>query len=150
MELSAVAYDIEAIEKGTWIEAPNAWIKQQIVEFPDVKFKVCGTSSKIIGEYIDSIETPKLPVSSKLVGEDLEKATFFAKTREAFYEVGLLDWSGFTSNEKEVPYSKEQAYEFMMTDKYEAVALSVIIAANEVSRLRDAKAEAVKKSSKKP
>jgi len=129
--------NIEAIEQGRWIELG--------ADFPGVEIRAKGMSSTDAKALYDKLRR-EAPRTDKLANGQLSEAAQERILREVILDKCLLDWRGFASGGKALPYTKKAADGFLTEPKARRIGMAIINAIVAIDESRAAKAEDIAKN----
>lgn len=124
MKMSSIAIDPTKREEGAWVS--------DIPELPGVRLKVrgaeCAEARKLRTLLIEQIPRQKR-IRGRLDAEDQDQIT-----SAVLHRVLLLDWDGIEDEQDQpVPYSKEQALEYLTDARFTVFRSGALWAANVVA-----------------
>lgn len=140
MKMSSIAIDPTKREQGAWVS--------DIPELPGVRLKVrgseCAEARRLRSALIEQLPRQKR-IRARLDAEDQDQIT-----GAVLHRVLLLDWDGIEDDQDQpVPYSKEQALEYLTDPRFSVFRSGALWAANVVAEDQDAaKVDDVGNSSK--
>lgn len=136
-DVESAFVDVEVIEQGKWIALG--------ADFPDVEIRAKGMSSTGARALYDKLRR-EAPRTDKLTNGQLSEAAQERILREVILEKCLLDWRGFASGGKELPFNKKTAEGFMTEPKARRIGMAIVTAILAIDETRAAKAEEIAKN----
>lgn len=136
--------DVSSLKRNSSLSEVGDWV-DDIPGLDDVRLRVRGLTSPTVVSYRARRER-RAPPSDRDRDGTLKPGPAMEALADALVEVVLLDWDGFTSNGEPVPYSKEQASEWLHDPDFMAFADAVTWAAQVVGRDNKEKEEALGKN----
>lgn len=133
MKMSSIAIDPTKREQGAWVS--------DIPELPGVSLKVrgadCAEARKLRASLVEQIPRQRR-LRGRIEPEDQDKIT-----DAILHRVLLLDWSGIEDDQDQpIPYSKDQALEYLSDPRFTVFRSGALWAANIVAEDKDVGAEA--------
>lgn len=141
MEIASLKKDASAIAGGQWVN--------DIPEMGDLELRVRGFSSPQVIALRSRLER-SVPKSDKNRDGSLKPEAAIRIMKRVLHEAVLLEWRGLTDGGAPVPYSSEQAGEWISNDDYRTFADAVTWAANAVDNGNAESTEELAKNSQKP
>ena len=139
MDISQLVHSDEAlgvIDNGTWVG-------EDVHKFPGLRLKVRGLQSEAVVQCIAKKQAAARALNK---GETLSPEQAKQIHKEALAEEALLDWDGFTNNGEPVPYSKEQAINWITKRNGDKLANVVHFCAMKVDEDAEAFVKAAEKN----
>lgn len=136
-DVESAFVDVEVIEQGKWIALG--------ADFPGVEIRAKGLSSTDAKTLYDKLRR-EAPRTDKLANGQLSEAAQERILREVVLEKCLLDWRGFASGGKELPFNKKTAEGFMTEPKARRIGMAIVTAILAIDETRAAKAEEIAKN----
>lgn len=134
MKVSALKVNSAALEEGRWVgDLPG---------LDGVKFRVRGFGNKDYRRLMTKLQA-KVSTADRITGKAAEMSDDL--TNQLLVETILLDWSGIEDeNENPIPYSKEQALEWLADPDMRKLREGIMVAADVVgdTAAEQAKADA--------
>lgn len=125
MDIASIKRDSSLLETGEWVE--------DIPGLDDVRLRVRGLTSPTVVAYRARRER-RVPPKDRERDGTLKLEAGMRVLADTLLNVVLLDWDGFTSNGEPVPYTKEQAAEWLYDPDFVAFADAVSWASQVVGR----------------
>lgn len=142
MKMSSIAVDPTKREQGAWVS--------NIPELPGVRLKVrgsdCAEARRLRASMVEELPRAQR-LRARVDLDDMDKIN-----TAILHRVLLLDWEGIEDEQDQpqpIPYSKEQALEYLTDPRFTVFRSGVLWAANVVAEDQEAaKADDVGNSSK--
>lgn len=141
MELSQLKKDSAAIAAGQWVDA--------IPGLGEARLRVRGINSPVVMA-LRSRKERQVPRNLREPDGSIKPETQLQILREVLHEAVLLEWDGFTEDDKPLPYSKDAAGRYLLDPDFEAFADAVAWAARVVENGGAANREELEKNSGAP
>lgn len=133
-DIESAFVDVAAIEGGKWIELG--------ADFPGAEIRAKGMSSTDAKAYYDKLRR-EAPRTDRLANGQLSDAAQERILREVILEKCLLDWRGFASAGKPLPYDRQTAETFMTEPKARKIGTAIVNAIVAIDDTRAARDEEI-------
>ena len=133
-DIESAFVDVAAIEAGKWIELG--------ADFPGAEIRAKGMSSTEAKTYYDKLRR-EAPRTDRLANGQLSDTAQERILRDVILEKCLLDWRGFASGGKPLPFSRQTAEMFLTEPKARKLGTAIVNAIVAIDDTRAARDEEI-------